>query len=45
METYLIHDVSTPIDAELAQELRDYVIERDKPEEETEDPSEGETTE
>lgn len=45
METYLIHDVSTPIDAELAQELRDYVIERDKPEEKTEDPSEGETTE
>jgi len=44
METYLIHDVSTPIDAELAQALRDYVIERDKPKQETDDASGDETT-
>ena len=37
MDTYLLQDVSTPIDAQLAQDLRDYVIERDKPEEETDD--------
>ncbi|MCF0111749.1 MAG: hypothetical protein HUJ58_07600 [Erysipelotrichaceae bacterium] len=30
MKTYILSDVSTPINAELAQELRDYVIERDK---------------
>ncbi|MDD6467946.1 MAG: hypothetical protein PUF50_07155 [Erysipelotrichaceae bacterium] len=34
METYILQDVSTPLNAELAQELRDYVIERDKEDQE-----------
>ena len=41
MESYILHDVSTPIDAELAQELRDKVAERDKPKDETNDSNES----
>ena len=51
METYRLQDVSTPIDADLAQDLRDYVVEREKAKEEaanaanSEDDSQDETTE
>ena len=40
MEAYIVHDVSTPIDPELAQDLRDYVTERDNPKNESEDSTE-----
>lgn len=34
MEKYILQDVSTPLNPELAQDLRDYVIEREKKKEE-----------
>ena len=37
MDSYILQDVSTPIDAQLAQDLRDYVTERDNPKEESDD--------
>ena len=45
MDSYILHDVSTPIDAQLAQDLRDYVTERDNPKDESEDTTDDSTEE